>query len=168
MPLSMYQASAPIFLRQFAALTVLLDKAEAHAGAQGVAEADFMTARLAPDMLPLTKQIQIASDGAKAGIGRLAGIEIPAFEDTEASFADLRTRIARTVAFIKGVPAAQVDGTEDKTITFTIRGREYSFVGQPFLLHFVLPNFFFHVSVAYAILRHQGVKIGKQDYLGGL
>jgi hypothetical protein len=167
MSLSMYQASAPIFLRQFAALSAIIDKAEAFAKAGNVDEADFIDARLAPDMLNFAKQIQIATDGAKAGMARLAGVKIPVFADTETTFAELKERIARTVTFIEGVPAAAVDGSEDKAIVFNIRDREFKFTGQPFLLHFVLPNFFFHVTTAYGILRHKGVQIGKTDFLGG-
>lgn len=164
----MYQASAPIFLRQFASLTAIIDKAEAFVKVGGLNEADFIDARLAPDMLNFAKQVQIATDGAKAGIARLGGVEIPAYDDTETTFAELKERIAKTVAFIESVPAASVDGTEDKAIEFTIRDLELKFVGQPFLLHFVLPNFFFHVTTAYAILRHKGVEIGKIDFLGGI
>jgi hypothetical protein len=164
----MYQASAPIFLRQFAALTAIIEKGEAFARANGLDEADFIDARLAPDMFNFAKQVQIATDGSKAGIARLAGGETPVFADTETNFAELKERIARTVAFIESVPAASVDGTEDKAIVFDIRGKEYKFTGQPFLLHFVLPNFFFHVTTAYAILRHKGVQIGKGDFLGGV
>ncbi|WP_293883752.1 DUF1993 family protein [Sphingomonas sp.] len=166
MTLSMYQASAPIFLRQFAALTAIITKAEAFAAAGNFDEAQFIDARLAPDMLNFAKQVQIATDGAKAGIARLAGVEIPAFPDSEVTFAQLKARIAKTVAFIESVPAAGVDGSENKAIAFKIRDRDLAFTGQSFLLHFVLPNFFFHVTTAYAILRHKGVQIGKMDFLG--
>jgi hypothetical protein len=168
MSLSMYQASTPIFLRQLAALAAIIDTAQAFAKAGGLEEAEFIDARLAPDMLNFAKQVQIATDGAKAGVGRLAGVEIPAFADTETTFDELKERIAKTVAFIQSVPAAEVDGSEDKAIVFKIRDHEMNFVGQPFLLHFVLPNFFFHVTTAYAILRHKGVQIGKRDFLGGI
>lgn len=168
MPLSMYQASAPIFFRQLAALMKIIEKAEAFAKAGNIDESEFVDARLAPDMLNFAKQIQIATDGAKAGIARLAGVEIPAYADTETTFVELKERIAKTVAFIETVPVASVDGTEDKAIEFKISDREFKFTGQPFLLHFVLPNFFFHVTTAYGILRHKGVEIGKIDFLDGI
>ena len=166
MSLSMYQASAPIFIHQLGALTAIIGKAEAFVKDGGLDEGKFIDARLAPDMLNFAKQIQIATDGAKAGIARLAGVEIPAFGDSETNFAELKERIAKTITFIRSVPAAAVDGTEDKAIEYKIRDRELKFVGQSFLLHFVLPNFFFHVTTAYAILRHNGVPIGKKDFLG--
>lgn len=168
MSLSMHQASAPIFVRQFAALTAIIDKAQAFVKDGGLDEAEFIDARLAPDMLNFAKQVQIATDSAKGGMARLAGVEVPAFEDNETNFDELKDRIARTVAFIESVPAASVDGTEDKAIAFAVREQEMKFVGQPYLLHFVLPNFFFHVTTAYAILRHKGVQIGKIDFLGGI
>jgi hypothetical protein len=168
MSLSMYSASASVFLRQLASLTAIVEKAETFSKAGGLDEATFIDARLAPDMLNFAKQVQIATDGAKGGIGRLAGVEIPAFEDNETTFVELKERIAKTVAFIQSVPAAAVDGTEDKLLEFKIRDRDMKFTGQPFLLHFVLPNFFFHVTTAYAILRHKGVEIGKMDYLGAI
>lgn len=168
MSLSMYQASVPIFVRQFAALTAIIDKAQAFAKDGGLDEAGFVDARLAPDMRNFAAQVQIATDGAKGGIARLAGVEVPAFADTETTFDELKERIAKTVAFIEGVPAASVDGSEDKAIEFAIGDYEMKFVGQPYLLHFVLPNFFFHVTTAYGILRHKGVPIGKIDFLGGI
>jgi hypothetical protein len=168
MSLSMYQASVPIFLRQFAALTAIIEKAQAFVKDGGLDEAEFIDARLAPDMLNFAKQVQIATDGAKGGIARLAGVDVPAFADTETTFDELKDRIARTVAFIESVPAGSVDGTEDKALAFKIRDKDMKFVGQPFLLHFVLPNFFFHVTTAYGILRHKGVQIGKMDFLGAV
>jgi hypothetical protein len=166
MPLSMHQTCAPIFLRQLGALSAILAKAEAYAEAKKIDPSTLLTDRLAPDMLPLSRQIQIASDAAKAGLARLAGVEAPSFPDTETTFADLQARIAKTVAFVNSIPADQVDGSEDKDIAFKFRGVETHFKGQAFLLHFVLPNFFFHVSMAYAILRHDGVALGKSDFLG--
>ncbi|CAN5329745.1 DUF1993 family protein [soil metagenome] len=166
MPLSMYQASAPVFLRQFAALSELLKKGEAFAAEKGMDPAEMLKVTLAPDMFALPRQIQIATDGAKGGIARLAGVEVPGFPDTEATFAELQDRIAKTVAFIKSIPADKVDGSEEKEIVLKIAGQDMTFQGQAYLLHFVLPNFFFHVTTAYALLRHQGVQIGKRDYLG--
>ncbi|MGI4878620.1 MAG: DUF1993 domain-containing protein [Janthinobacterium lividum] len=167
MTLSMYQASVPVFVRQFASLTAILDKAEASAAERGIDPAQLLEARLAPDMHPLTRQVQIASDAVKGGIARLAGVEMPSFADTETSFAELKERIAKTVAFIESIPADKVDGSEERAITLKIADREMTFPGQTFLLGFVLPNFFFHVSIAYALLRSQGVELGKRDYLGG-
>ncbi|MDB5700571.1 MAG: hypothetical protein JWL66_770 [Sphingomonadales bacterium] len=168
MPLSMYQASAPIFLRQFAALTAIIGKAEVFAKAGELDEASFIDARLAPDMLNFAKQVQIASDGSKGGMARLAGIESPAFADTETTFLELKERITKTVAFIESVPAASIDGSEEREIVLKIAENEMKFTGQHYLLHFVLPNFFFHVTTAYAILRHKGVELGKRDFLGGI
>ncbi len=168
MTLSMYQASVPVFARQFASLTAILDKAEASAAERGIDPAQLLEARLAPDMHPLTRQVQIASDAVKGGIARLGGVEMPSFPDTETSFAELKERIAKTVAFIESVPADKIDGSEERAITLKIADREMTFPGQTFLLGFVLPNFFFHVSIAYALLRSNGVEIGKRDYLGGV
>jgi hypothetical protein len=145
-----------------------LDKAEAHAAARKFEPSVYLSARLAPDMLPFTRQIQIASDGAKFGIARLAGIEAPKFEDDEASFADLRERIRKTIAFLESVPAAQVDGTEDKDVVVPRRDGSITLKGEFYLKHFVLPNFYFHVTTTYALLRHNGVDLGKRDYLGAL
>lgn len=166
MPLSMYQASAPVFVRQLGALSKLLDKGEAFAAAKGIDPADMLAVRLAPDMYPLPRQVQIATDGVKGGIARLADVEVPSFPDTETTFAELRQRIATTVAFVESVPADRVDGSEGRPILLKAGPRELSFTGQTYLLEFVLPNFFFHVTIAYALLRHQGVEVGKLDYLG--
>jgi len=168
MPLSMYQASVPVLLRQLGTLSDLLGKGADHAAASGGDPAALLALRLAPDMFPLTRQIQIASDAAKGGVARLAGIEVPSFADEETSFPELRERIARTVAFVESVPAELIDGSEERRITLKAGPREFEFRGQDFLLHFVLPNFFFHVTTAYAILRHGGVPVGKMDYLGGI
>lgn len=167
MPLSMHQASVPVFMRQFNALSAVLTKGEAFAAERGLAPAELIEARLAPDMHPLARQVQIASDAAK-GVGRLAQVEVPSFPDTETSFAELQERIAKTIAFIEGLPADGFEGSETRTIIFKAGERELNFTGEAFLLHLVLPNFFFHVTTAYAILRHKGVPIGKLDYLGGL
>ncbi len=168
MSLSMYQASVPVFLQQFAALSAILEKGRLHAEAAGLDPLALIATRLAPDMFPLDRQVQIATDGAKGGIARLAGITAPSFADDEKTFADLEARIAKTVAFLKTITPAQIDGTEDKAITLHIGDSDMSFLGQPYLLHFVLPNFFFHVTSAYAILRHAGVVIGKRDFLGAI
>ena len=168
MSLSMYQASVPVFTRILENLAAILKKAEAHAEAKGFDPAVLVNARLAPDMHPLARQIQFASDGAKRGGARLAGVEPPAYPDTETTFAELQERIAKTIAFLKELTAEQIDGSEDRTITMKLPGTELSFTGQAFLLNFVLPNFYFHVTAAYLILRHNGVELGKMDFLGGL
>ncbi|MEA1674052.1 DUF1993 domain-containing protein [Nitrospirillum sp. BR 11163] len=166
MSLSMYQASVPVFLRLLGNLSAILDKAVAHAEAKKIDPAVLVNARLAPDMHPLARQIQIASDAAKGAAARLAGVEIPSFADTESTFADLQARIAKTVDFLKSVTPAQIDGSEERTITLKIRGEDVPFPGQAFLLFFAIPNFFFHVTTAYDILRHNGVELGKMDFLG--
>ena len=166
MPLAMSQFSAPVFVRQLAALSAILDKAEAFAAERKIDPAELLEARLAPDMFALPRQIQVATDAAKGAIARLAGAEVPSFADTESTFAELKDRIARTIAYIQSVPAEKIDGSEDREILLTIGGGEMRFLGQPFLLHFAMPNFFFHVTAAYAILRHKGVEIGKRDFLG--
>jgi len=166
MTLSMYQASAPVFVRQLEALSAILKKAEAFAEAKKIDSTVLVNDRLAPDMLPLSKQIQIATDGVKGCVARLADMEIPSYADTETTIAELQERVAKTIAFIKTVPADKVDGTEDKDIVLKLRDTEMPFKGQAYLLNFVMPNFFFHVTMAYAILRHNGVEIGKRDFLG--
>ena len=167
MTLSMYQASIPVFIRGFGNLSAILAKAEAHAEAKKIDPLVFMQARLAPDMLPFPKQIQIASDVTKGCAARLASIENPSFADTESNFAELEARIAKTVEFLKIVTPKQIDGTEDKKIALKVGGRDLEFTGQSYLLGFVIPNFYFHLTTAYAILRHNGVEIGKADFLGG-
>jgi hypothetical protein len=168
MSLSMYQASVPVLTRAFNNLSAILTKAEADAEARKIDPSVFLTARLAPDMHPLTRQVQIASDAAKGGIGRLAGVDVPSFPDTETTFGALQARIAKTVAFMESVTPAQIDGSEARTVTLKMPGGEMSFLGQAFLLGFTLPNVFFHVTTAYAILRHNGVALGKADFLGGV
>ena len=166
MTLSMYQASAPVFTRMLGNLATIIGKAEADATARGIDPHVFLTARLAPDMLPFTKQIQIASDAAKGAIARLAGIEIPSYPDTETTFAELTARIHKTIDFVGSVTPAQIDGSEAKAITLKFPGRDVEFTGQSLLLGFSLPNFFFHITTAYDILRHLGVRLGKMDYIG--
>ena len=166
MPISMHSASAPIFVRMFGNLSQWLDKAEAHAAAKKFDPAVLLAARLAPDMLPLMRQVQIASDASKFCIARLAGVEAPPFADTEATFADLKERAAKTVAFIEWVPAEKVDGSEERDITVPRRDGAIVVKGEAYLKNFVLPNFFFHLTMTYALLRHNGVELGKADYLG--
>ena len=163
MPLSMYQASIPVLVRGLKNLSAVLRKGEAHAGGAALVEA-----RLAPDMFTLAGQIQRASDTAKGCAARLAGIDNPSFPDAETTFAQLQERIARTVGFLQGVKREQIDGTEDKAISFKAGPNVLNFTGASYLLTFVVPNFFFHVTTAYDILRHKGVAIGKMDYLGAM
>jgi hypothetical protein len=166
MSITMHSASAPIFVSLLENLNAWLDKAEAHAAAKKFEPAVYLTARLAPDMLPFTNQIQIACDTAKFLVARLAGIEGPKFDDAETSLADLRARVAATIAFVKSVPAASVDGTEEKDVTLPRRSGPIVMKGQAYLTQFALPNFFFHMTAAYALLRHNGVELGKMDFLG--
>jgi hypothetical protein len=162
----MYQASAPMFVRQLTALTAILKTASAFAQARKIEPSDLLNARLAPDQFALVRQVQIATDGVKGGIARLAGLDVPAYPDDETTFEQLEARIAKTIAFVQTVKPDQVDGSEERPIKLSLRGGELNFTGQDFLLHFIIPNFFFHVTTAYAILRHNGVEIGKKDYLG--
>jgi hypothetical protein len=166
MSLTMYQASIPAFVRMLGNLSAILDKAAVHAEAKKIDPAVFVNARLAPDMFPLSRQVQIATDMVKGCAARLAGIEAPRYEDNETTFAELQARIDKTKAFIQSVNASQIDGSEERPITLKFGSRELSFLGQPYLLDFVLPNFHFHLSMTYAILRHNGVEIGKKDYVG--
>jgi uncharacterized protein len=166
MTISMSSASVPIFLRMFENLGQWLDKAEAHASAKKFDPSVYLAARLAPDMLPFTKQVQIACDTAKFAVARLANVESPKFDDTETSLADLRERVRATAAFVKSVAAAQIDGSEDRDVTIPRRDGSTVMKGEAYLKHFVLPNFFFHMTTAYALLRHYGVDLGKMDFLG--
>ncbi|WP_337883663.1 DUF1993 domain-containing protein [Chromobacterium haemolyticum] len=168
MSVSMYQASVPALIRGLNNLSAILDKAAADAAARNIAPDVLLNARLAPDMFALTRQVQIASDSAKGCAARLAGVDVPSYADDEASFADLQQRIAKTMAFLQGFNAAQIDGSETREVVLKVRGDEIRFSGQNYLLGFVLPNFYFHLTAAYAILRHNGVPLGKMDYLGGV
>ncbi len=164
--ISMYQASAPRFTQALNNLSVVLTKGEAYAKAKKIDPKVLLQARLFPDMLPLARQVQIASDNAKGAIARLAGVEVPRYEDTEQSFEELQARISKTLAFIASISAAQVDGSEDKDITLKLGPREAHFKGLQYLCGFALPNFYFHATTAYAILRHNGVDLTKSDYIG--
>lgn len=166
MTISMYSASVPIFKRQLEAMAKWLDKAEAHAQARKFDSANYLQLRLAPDMLPFVRQIQIASDNAKGCTARLAGLEPPKFEDNEASFDDLRARIRRTIEFVESVAPSLIEGSEQREIVLPLRNREpLKFAGEFYLTQWVLPNFQFHCTIAYALLRHAGVELGKADYL---
>lgn len=168
MSLSMYQASVPVFQRTLTSLSVILEKGLAFAEARKIEPQVLLQSRLAPDMFPLVRQVQIASDTAKGAGARLAGIDIPSFPDEEATFADLQARVTKTLDFLNGIHSTQIDGSDDRTVILKTHTGEVTFTGQSYLLFFALPNFFFHVTAAYAILRHNGVEIGKLDYLGGL
>lgn len=166
MSLSMYQASVPLFVQILTALSKVLDKAEAHAAAKKIDPAVLLGCRLAPDMYPLTRQVQTMCDMAKGAAARLAGIEVPSWPDNENTFAGLKDRIRKTLDFVQSFKPAQIDGSEAREVAMKIGGNPVSFKGQPYLVHFVLPNFFFHAAAAYAILRHNGVELGKRDFLG--
>ena len=168
MSISMHSASVPVFVRMLSNLLAWLDKAEAHALSKKFETGVLLSARLAPDMLPFTKQVQIACDTAKFAVARLAGVEAPKFDDQEASVAELRERIRKTIDYVQSVPASQIDGTENKDVTVPRRDGSMTFKGEPYLKNYALPNFFFHVTTAYALLRHNGVELGKSDYLGPL
>lgn len=168
MSIDMYQASIPVFIRMLDNLSSILDKAAAHAEVKNIDPSVFINYRLAPDMYPLSRQVQIATDMVKGCAARLAGMEVPSYENNETTFADLQARVNKTAAFIQSVSAGQINGSEERTITFQVRGKDVSFLGLPYLLNFVLPNFYFHITTAYAILRHNGVELGKLDYLGSI
>jgi uncharacterized protein len=166
MSISMYQVSVPRFVNILGNLANILDKAQAYADAKKLDAVALTSYRLFPDMLPMTAQVQIACDAAKGVVARLAGVAIPAFEDNEKTLAELKARVAKTVAFIQTITPAQVDGTEDKDIVIKRGDKETHYKGMQFLLGHALPNFYFHVTTTYVILRHNGVEIGKRDFLG--
>lgn len=166
--ISMHSASAPAFAKMLSNMLNWLEAAKAHAEARKFPADNYLTLRLAPDMLPFTKQIQIASDAAKACVARLAGQDAPKFEDNEASLDELIQRIKKTRDYVLSVPAAAIDGSEDREITIPRRtGDPLRFDGVTYLRHYALPNFYFHATTTYALLRHAGVPLGKSDYLGG-
>lgn len=166
MTLSMYQASIPVFQKMLGNLKAILQKGEAYAAAKKIEPSVLLNSRLHLDMFTLTRQVQIAADVAKGACARLGGQEIPKYDDTEATFAEIYARIDRTLAYIATFKATDIDGQGDRDITIQPGGKEMHFKGQAYLLHWVLPNFYFHVMAAYAILRHNGVDVGKMDYLG--
>jgi hypothetical protein len=166
MTVSMFQASVPPFIRALTNLAGILEKGLASAQARKIDEAVMLNSRLFPDMFPLVRQVQIATDTARSGAGRLAGVEFPAYEDKETTFAELAVRIQNTVTFLKTLQPAQIDGSEDKTISWQSRSSTKSMQGQPYLFNHLLPNIYFHVTTAYNILRHNGVEVGKKDFLG--
>ena len=168
MTISMYQASVPVFQKSLTALKDVLAKAAAHAAEHKIDESVFLSSRLYPNMFPLVKQVQIAADFGKGPVARLSGTEPPKYDDTEKTFAELAARIDKTLAFIATHTAAQIDGSEDRDIVLTIGGKPATYKGQQYLLHMALPNLFFHMSMTYAILRHNGVDIGKRDFIGAV
>jgi uncharacterized protein len=164
--ISMYQASVPVFIRMLGNLRAILAKGAAHAEARKFDPAVLINGRLAPDMFALARQVQIAADMAKGAAARLAGVEPPKYEDNETTFPELHARIDKTIAFLETLKPAQIDGSEARSITLTMRSGTRSFVGLPYLVDFVLPNLYFHATTAYNILRHNGVELGKGDFLG--
>jgi uncharacterized protein len=166
--MTMYSASVPVFARMLTNLLGFLDKAEAQAATKKFDPQVYLTARLAPDMLTFTKQIQIACDAAKFGVSRLAGVDAPAFADDEASLAELRMRITKTIDFLQSVDASRMVGSDDRDIVVPRRDGSMTMKGEDYLKQFSMPNFYFHLSMAYALLRHNGVDLGKMDFLGKL
>jgi uncharacterized protein len=166
MSLSMSQASVPAITQMLTSLSAVIDKAAEYCRSKGIAPSDVTGAQLAPDMFPFSRQVQLATDHAKGITARLSGRDNPKYEDTESTFEELKARIAKTLAFVKSVPASEIDGSETREVTLTLGGQPRSFTGQRYLFHFGLPNFYFHVTTAYDILRHKGVEIGKRDFIG--
>ena len=162
----MYDACVPPGIRMLTNLAAILEKAAAHAEVNKIDPEVFVSARLYPNMFPLVRQVQIASDSAKGGAARLAGLEPPSFEDNEKTLAELIARAKKTVSYLETLKPAQFEGSEDRTINWKTRTTERSMQGQPYLIHQVLPNLYFHVTTAYNILRHNGVELGKMDFLG--
>jgi hypothetical protein len=162
----MYDASVPVFTRGLTNLRAVLQKAHDHALTKQFEPSILLSSRLYADMHPLTRQVQIASDAAKFCISRLAGVEPPKFEDVETTFDELYARIDKTIDYLQSFDSTKLEGSESRTVTLTVRTGKYELLGQVYLLHFAVPNFFFHVTTAYAILRHNGVELGKFDYLG--
>ena len=168
MTMSMYQASVPTFLHTLRSLRAILEKGLAHAEARKFDPTVLAASRLYPDMLPLTRQVQIASDAAKGAAARLAGVDPPKFEDVETTIPELIARVDKTIDYLQSFKPAQIDGSEERTITIQTPRQTFTFPGATVLRHWALPNFFFHVTTAYNLLRHNGVEIGKADFLGGV
>ena len=166
MTISMYQASVPVFIRMMSNLSAILEKAAAHAEARKIEPAVLINSRLYPDMFTLSRQVQIVTDTAKGCAARLAGMEPPAYEDKETTFPELIGRIRKTIAYVSTFKPEQIDGSEKRTVTLKVRDDTLTLDGLTFLLNRVLPNFYFHITTAYGILRHNGLEIGKKDYLG--
>jgi hypothetical protein len=166
MPVSMYDIAIPSFQKQLSALDAILDKAEAYAAAKKFDIAVLLSARLYPDMFNLTRQVQLATDFAKAAPARLAGIEVPSFPDTEITLPELKARIAKVQALLAAYKPEQLDGSDAKQLTLKLGGTDVTLNGRDYLLHVALPNFYFHCTTAYNILRHNGLDVGKRDFLG--
>ena len=166
MSLNLYDVSVPVFIQMLNNLSTLIDKGAEHAAKKEFDPAVLVNARLAPDMFPLSRQVQIATDAAKGVAGRLTGGEIPKFDDVETTLPELKARIAKTVDYLSTVKREQFEGAETREVVIKTRTRELKFDGQTYVLHYALANFYFHVVTAYDILRHNGVEIGKPDYLG--
>lgn len=166
MTISMYAMSVPVFTKTLGNLSAILDKAAAYAEQKKFDPAVLLAARLFPDMFPLTKQVQVACDFAKGTVARLAGLEPPQHADTETTIAELKARIARTIEYVAGFTEAQLAGAEAREVVLKIRDKSFVYQGLPYLAHIALPNFFFHVTTAYDILRHNGVELGKRDFIG--
>ncbi|MES2299057.1 MAG: DUF1993 domain-containing protein [Pseudomonadota bacterium] len=166
MQFSMYSASVPVFRQILASLSAIIDKAEAHAIEKKIDPAALLQARLFPDMFPFTRQIQIAADFAKGASARLAGVEVPKYEDNEQSFGDLKARIAKTIAFIDSLPQGAIEDSAGRDITTSSGPNAKQFKGQVYLAHYALPHFYFHATTAYNLLRHNGVEVGKKDFIG--
>ena len=167
MSVSMYTQTVPVFVRMLTNLSGILDKTVQHCAERKIDPAVLLSSRLYPDMFAFTRQVQIASDTAKGAAARLAGVEVPKYEDNEASIDELKARIAKTIAFVQSLSEAQFAGSDTRTVTIPMRGEQVSIVGLKYLNNNVMPNFYFHTTTAYALLRHAGVEIGKSDYLGG-
>jgi hypothetical protein len=166
MTFSMYSASVPVFKQVLNSLSAIIDKAEAHAAAKKIEPAALLQARLFPDMFPFMRQVQVAADFAKGAAARLAGVDMPKFEDTEQTFAELKQRIAKTLAFIDSVPQDGIEASAQRDITTGSGEKAKQWKGQVYLVHYALPHFYFHATTAYNILRHNGVEIGKKDFVG--
>lgn len=168
MSVSLYYASIPQFIHGLTNLAAILRKAEAYAEAKNLEPSVLLNFRLYPDMFPLVRHVQIATDIIKGGAARLAGAEVPSYPDTETNWTELQARIEKVITFLNSFQPNQIDGNEEKAISLTVGGKPLSFKGQDYLFQFVIPNVYFHLTVAYSILRHNGLEIGKQDYLGNI
>ena len=166
MTISLYEASVPLFIHSLQSLKALLQKGQAHAEARKFDPVNLVNARLAPDMLPLSRQVQIATDAAKGAAARLTGTDSPKFEDTETTFPELIARVDKTIDYLKRFKPAQFEGAETRATTVKLSNAEFSVNGLVFLRHMGIPNFYFHLTTAYALLRHNGVELGKKDFLG--
>jgi hypothetical protein len=166
MSFSMYSQSVPVFVRNLNNLSAILDKTAQHCADHKIDPAVLLSSRLFPDMFPLTKQVQLVSDFAKGGAARLAGVDVPKYEDTETTLDELKARLARTNAFVQSIDESKYTGADARTVTIPMRGEQKSFGGLVYLNNAVMPNFYFHLATAYNILRHNGVPLGKADFIG--